>query len=289
MNRPFSAFATLMTLLALAMFAVSSSSRSTTIRPAARGQRPALEVSDLKAKIGGRKSETGKKRFVPKARDRAVIAAANGTTLKPLAKRNQEQRAVIMPARVEAAENSPANVRIAPVMDYRSHYDPGYDLLVYGIRDNTARTSAVETETDTSSANLSGELDAIFHELAVRGAGQPLPQAGAMYMEGIGLRWKALAAAAGAWLKYQASRPLELKPAPGVGWAEYAEFADSVAAANVASIEVAEISDAKKSVRSGDWLRHSAALGLHQLSLLLEAAAGEVEGVGRPALSAIGN
>jgi hypothetical protein len=70
---------------------------------------------------------------------------------------------------------------------------------------------------------------------------------------------------------------------------EYAEFADVVAARDVATLEAAKTSDTKKSVRSSGWLRHSAASGLHQLSLIFEAAADDLEGAGRPALSAIGN
>src|SRR5207249_4489354 len=104
-NRPFSAFATLMMLLALAMFAVSSTGRSTAVKPPGRVQgsghyrdgrvrgvqRRALEVSDQKSEVGGQRSDVGRKRFAVKSRDRLFVAATAGAPLKPLATRNKDK------------------------------------------------------------------------------------------------------------------------------------------------------------------------------------------------------
>jgi hypothetical protein len=293
-----------MTLLALAMFAVSSTSRSTTVRPGQRVQgsgfrvQPqAFEVSDQKPEVGGQRSEVRSKQIVVKprvvkSREKSLMAAATAA-LKPLAIGDREQSAM-RAAQVVVAENSVVRACDAPVIDYRSHYDPTYDFMVYGIRDPASRSPSVETQSAIPSINLAGELDEIFHELASRTAKEPLPQAGAMKAQGIGVRWKSLAAAVGAWVKHHGSgeQPGAWQTgmsAPQVGWAEYAEFADRIARQNVASVEVAETSGSEKGVRSGDWLRHSAASGLHQLSWMLEVAAGELEGVNGTAVSVIGN
>ncbi len=301
MNRPFSAFATLMTLLALAMFAVSSTSRSTTVKPVARVQgsgfrvqRRAMEVRDEKVGIRSQRSEVGKTQIALKSREKSFVAVTSGAALQPLVTRKSVKRAAMQTTRIVVADNSLASVGNAPVLDYRSHYDSTYDFVVYGVRDVGGRP-AVERESAMSSVNLAGELDGIFQELVSRQSKEPLPQAGAMRVNESGIRWKSLAAAIGAWLKYRGGA-VEQPPtwqtglsAPPVGWADYAEFADLVASRNVATDGAAETSGAKKGVRSGDWLRHSAASGLHRLSLILDAAAGELESASGPELSAIGN
>jgi hypothetical protein len=296
-NRPFSAFATLMTLLALAMFAVSSTSRSTTLKPARiiqgsrqgafRVQREALEVSDRKSDVGGQRFEVGNKQIVLKSRAKSIVAVTTGAALEPLSTQNKGLQAPMRTTQVVVADNSLARVPAVLAMDYRAHYDPTYDLVVYGIRDNAAAMPRVETEFQAVPANLARELDLIFHELASRQSGQALPQAGAIKVDRKWIRWKALAVAVGGWLKYHACRAMELEAAPGVEWADYAELADRAIARNVATIETAGTSDAKISVRSSGWLRHSAASSLHQLSLMLEAAAAELDGAGRPTLSAV--
>jgi hypothetical protein len=293
-NRPFSAFATLMTLLALAMFAVSSTSRSTTLKPVMRAQGTglrararALEVSDQKSEIRGQKFAVGNQQILMSSRDRSFVAATAGAALEPLSTRNKGLRASMRTTQVVVADNSLARVPAALEMDYRSHYDSTYDLVVYGIRDNAAVMPRVETEIQAVPSNLASELDLIFHELASRQSQQPLPQAGAMKVDPKWIRWKALAMAIGGWLKYHACRVVEPMGASSVGWADYSEFADRTIAGNVATIEAARTSDAKMSVRSSGWLRHSAASSLHQLSLMLEAAAAEIDGAGRPTLSAV--
>src|SRR5438093_9863856 len=74
-NRPFSAFAALMTLLALAMFAVSSTSRSTTVQPAGRvqGSRFGIRDSELRVRGSGPKLRSGisSKQFVVSAHEKS--------------------------------------------------------------------------------------------------------------------------------------------------------------------------------------------------------------------------
>jgi hypothetical protein len=291
-NRPFSAFATLMTLLGLAMFAVSSTDRSTTVKPAVRVQgsgyhrdsgrrwvqQGALEVSDWKADVG-------KKQFTRKSRDKSVAETASAP-LRRLSIRNNSQQPTLQPAQIAVAKNSPARVGTGSTIDCRSYYDPTYDLVIYGVRDSAVEMP-LEAASPAATANLAGELDVIFHELASRQAERPLPQAGAMNVERTTLRWKAIAAAVGSWWKYHAGRVIDSQSALCVDWAEYTEFADSVMPPSVATADAAGISDASRSVRSGGWLRHSAASSFHQLSLMLEAVATELNETDRPALSAV--
>ncbi len=250
-NRPFSAFATLMTLLALAMFAVSSTNRSTTVRPLARSQgsgvrsQPkALEVSDQKAEIRGRKSEIRNKQIVTNAGKRALMAVGTGELLRPLAMGNRAQRSAMQTIQVVVAEDSLARECNLPLVDCRSHYDPAYDFVVYGVRDFSGR-GPVATQWETTSAKLADELDGIFQELVSRQAKEPLPQAGAMKVDRIGIRWRSLAAAIGAWMNYQVGRGSEARISAGVGWADYAEFAGRVMPRSVTTVEAAETSDAE--------------------------------------------
>ena len=250
-----------------------------------RVQRPAFEVSDRKPEIGGQRSEVRNKTFIVKSREKTFVAATTDGMLEPLS--TQGPRASMQRTQVVDAENSPARMQDLMPMDCQSHYDAIYDFVVYGIRSTAVGVSPVDVEFQTVPANLAGELDDIFHELVSRKSQRPLPQAGAMNDDRGANRWTAFAAAFGAWIKYQVGRVMEPKSASQVGWADYAEFADRGIARNVATIEATETSDANKGVRSSTWLRHSAALSLHQLSLILEAAATEINDCGRPALSAV--
>ena len=58
-----------------------------------------------------------------------------------------------------------------------------------------------------------------------------------------------------------------------ISWSEYVEFVAGMDGAADLSAEGAGVSDANESVRSGDWLRHSAALSLNRLGRALQAAA----------------
>jgi hypothetical protein len=283
-----------MTLLAVSMFAVSSSSRSTTVRPARsyqgsgfRLQRPAFEVSDRKPEVVGQRLEVRNKQFVVKSREESFTAAATDATLESLSTRTRGPRAFMQTTQVLVADNSLARVQALSPMDCQSHYDAIYDLFVYGIRPTAIATSPIEMEFKAVPANLAGELDKIFFDLVSRKSQRPLPKSGATNMDRGTNRWKAFAAAFGAWIKYHIGRAMEPASAPQVGCVEYAEFADRAVARNVATIEATGTSDANKSVRSSTWLRHSAASSLHQLSLFLDAAAAEIDNTSRPALSAV--
>src|SRR5439155_9059802 len=134
------------------------------------------------------------KQFVVSAHEKSFTRVTATAVLRPLSTRNKQYRSALLPARIVVAENSLARVRIPSPLDCRSHYDPAYDLVVYGIRDNAPEMPPVATPSQAAlPANLAGELDRIFHELASRQSVQPLPQAGAMNVDRSTIRWKALA------------------------------------------------------------------------------------------------
>jgi len=295
-NRPFSAFTALITLLALAMFAVSSTTRSTTVQPVARTQR--LEMRGRKSLIASRQPAiSGKATFVTTG-DHSFVAAKTPASLTSLPTRGQTQRLAMRQVRIMTAENFPAADRNCGTADCQSHADAYYDLVVYGIKAASPPMAAVEMDFEPTTVNLRGELDAIFQDLASRQSKDMSPPAGAMNKRRRALRWSALVAAIREWMKYQIhatsqfsnyvqSRQQLAESGFQVTWAEYSEFADGAVAGASASAEMGGTLDTKNGVRSSDWLRHFAASGLYQLSLVLQAAAKEVEAPGQRALSSL--
>jgi hypothetical protein len=150
-NRPFSALGTLAAMLALAMFAVSSTSRSTTVRPSAK-RRPALAHIDLHVSIRTPKAKPP----APTAPVASEVARSPGgncpaaptcgnwwpSLQAAAAKRraaaaevtgaSQTVPSALRPVCVIVAEFSAPLPPAPEPMDCRSHYDPQYDLVVYG-------------------------------------------------------------------------------------------------------------------------------------------------------------
>jgi len=304
-NRPFSAFAAMMTLLALAMFAVSSTSRSTSVQPE-RVQSSGFRVQrgdrgqetgnrEQRTLVGGRTTGlSGKATFVKTGDTSLVVAATSG--LRSLLVRDCSLGSALWPARIVAAENTLARIGSLTPVDCQSHYDAYYDFVVYGIKEKSPEFAPAVVEPEAAAAGLGGELDTIFQELASRRSREPLPQAGALKLDIKTIRWKAIAAAVSEWVQYHARQAVELqilekkgRPASAarVGWADYAEFVDGACGRKIANLEATRTSGDENGVRSGDWLRHSAAAGLYQMSLLLRAAAHELEGAGEETLSAV--
>jgi hypothetical protein len=81
------------------------------------------------------------------------------------------------------------------------------------------------------------------------------------------------------WSAPQAA-PKTRKADQKVSWAEYVDFVAGIASSPVTSAELEGTSDADGSVRSGDWLRHSAASSLYLLGQMLQEAAVVLEALG---------
>jgi len=183
----------MMAFLVLAMFAVSSTSRSTTVRAA----RP---VGRLVV------SSTGQQRMARTAAPAEEPVACDGEGDEQLAAgrcgwlQASEQLVSsrtgrkasptrMIGARVEVAENLPAAWPMPLVLDCRSHSDRVYDRLIYGIADDDLATARprVEALSDEPAAS-EGEWLTIFRSLVApeRGSAPPLT-AGASVSRSVGI------------------------------------------------------------------------------------------------------
>jgi hypothetical protein len=187
--------------------------------------------------------------------------------LKALPALTWGQRQVLVTARIESADNALAALRTPPSMGFGS--EPGAVFEGLG-------SAAKSMEVATPAVVLEGELDSIFHDLVWQNAtAKPRARASKKRMS----KLKGYSAAVRDWGVYQATRVMggELwqtgMSAPLVTWTDYSDFGDQLAPLGAANGETAGTSGEKKSVRSGDWLRHSAAARLYRVRLELRSAA----------------
>ena len=131
MNRPFPAFAALIALLALAMFAVSSSSRSTTI------QSPRV----VTARSLPPRGQTNFVLVIPAAAEDALQTAAAPVpsatlhcVVTPTAdwEFSRVTRSRLASAQVAVADRIPALEGQTPNLDCSAHYNEGYDAILHG-------------------------------------------------------------------------------------------------------------------------------------------------------------
>jgi hypothetical protein len=265
-NRPLAAFGALMTFLVLSMFAVSSTGRSTSIqvvRPAKRlaisqGRRVgpkdvhvASTGKTLRA-IGhsaGQEIEGISRLTDPcEARSCGLVMAERyltSLTSLPVAGTKQAELATVQ---IVSATNAIEAWRTPEPMGCLSYCDAEYDRIVYGICKEPRTEEPKNQESEGVEAE---ELVAIFNGL-VDGRGN---QAAAGRQE-VGTAH------------------------PTIDWGEYAELIDRAIRGAALTVEAAKTSVSGESVRSGDWLRHSAASSLYRVGALLQAAALEVEQAG---------
>jgi len=138
-NRPFSAFGVLLGLLAATMFAVSSTSRSTTIKPAwERASRAAVRRPvgyphlDVATATAGREGDEdglcSPGAIEAQLNDEPSVNTVSATENQGF---GQESRTILMPVLIEAATDTGA-FPVPEPMDERSGYDPVYDYVVLG-------------------------------------------------------------------------------------------------------------------------------------------------------------
>ena len=159
--------------------------------------------------------------------------------------------------RLEAARICVATTCIAQwqeeALDCRSHYDAVYDRAVYGAKGIDFLPARTVDRTGEAAVMGGDEMVDIFRSVFAQ-HGQPLP-----------------ARAPGK----------KHDPDLTVTWTEYVGFMVALEKAPIVSVGGTEASNEFASVRSGDWLRHSAALALNRMGGLLQAAAMAVEPTGR--------
>jgi hypothetical protein len=174
--------------------------------------------------------------------------------------------------------------------NYRSFYDLVYDRVVYGVEPTAPVASRERADSGESGVTeFDSEMTSIFQSFVTpKQVIKPHPQAGTTISD-LKRLWM-LADVAGKWLGGQFGRVRNwLKGALGrevaastgaVDWSEYAELMNEVNGPVALIALPAESSGVKKSVRSGDWLRHSAASSLYRLGTMIQGAALHLEDAG---------
>jgi len=217
------------------------------------------------------------------------------------------------PARIQAAENAAASWRFAEAVDCRSHYDPVYDRLIYGVCDEDLPRKDSKTARPISEPTVyQGDWLATFQSLAVpQDKLRPRAQSGALLLRQggsasclslssvvtassivRGMVWatvgmdypRSIATGFSKWLDQRIdglTRQWALAACSPAGqdmnWNEYAELMDRAARPGITTPLGAGISARRQTVRSSGWLRHSAALSLYQLGAFLQAAGQELD------------
>ena len=255
MNRPFYAFGVLLALLALAMFAVGSSSRSTTVEvqpkaPAGSLITPAAQLGSIYVVV------------LPAADEPAepTVASPAVTELKPI--------------QVSAADYDAACTPAASDASCLSHYDPIYDRLIYGSAEPADRNDESVTRIDER-----GDWLALFHELIP-------PKAKSA-------RWNWRAISVWAWIDQPTRRGVEnlvrrfaerlgraadsVTSNVAIDWREYTKLMNAIAEAAPSPAQSDPAVAVETTVRSSDWVLHFAVSSLSQMGQTLQRAAAELQ------------
>jgi len=278
-NRPFYAFGVLLLLLALAMYAVSSTSRSTAVQSQPAGGAgslitPAPRLGTIYVVV------------LPAAEEPQPVATAQPEPCIPSPAR---QTSGLRPVLLLPAIHDAAPVLDAAEYDCLSHYDAAYDRLVYDARTVRLPDSAAEPSFRPQD-DAAGDWIALFHEVAAA------PRANLATAPWHRSAWR--------WLRQQALLMHELWLRPisrgalnwavanveRVGWRKhvtaasaaidgpsYAVLMDTIVADSTDAPATVTSEAANAGVRSGDWMLHFAVSSLSQLGLTLQQAAAELQ------------
>jgi len=258
-NRPYYAFGALFTLLALTTLAVSSSSRSTTVRPTSS---PATCGQSLQKRPGG-------PAFVIVLRE----------------ERQRHSVSKIAVARVELAGPVASLMAIHDPMDCRSYGDAAYDFAVYGTLPTIQPLSPAPVGQRSELA--AEELVSIFATLTPSSHPER-HHSHSTFFQGWPRQLQTMTLGLQNWTMSRADRiplawlwkQLLADPARGtrpVSWDEYAELIEAASGQQVALQPATIRLSPSEHVQSGHWLLHSAASSLNHLALLLEMAARHLE------------
>src|SRR5262245_10713157 len=239
------AFGALMTFLTLAVFAVSSTSRSTRVQPA---------TSDNRRTSSNRYARQGNQLAAVVAREKYdPTEQVPGCDESPIEPRQAELAMLRCPADLgNKRELASARIDVAESLIglwrdeawyCRSEYDAAYDRVVYGARVMTPSAPAASFSAGRQ-ITVEDELT-VFQSILTNQNHQGVQSA-------------------------NSKRPLDL---PQVSWTEYAVFMAGLCSPSTVSTGPSAVSDASGYVQSGDWLRHSAAATLTRVGQMLEAAA----------------
>ncbi len=290
MNRPFYAFGVLLALLALAMLAVSSTTRSKRVQ-----NRPAQAEGSLlsPSSLGGAIYV-----IVLPAGDEApasgpLAAESPAPVVVAPATFDASRIRHISPVCVIEAAYDAAESRAAENADCHSHYDLEYDRLIYGAA--RVQTPLANRPIDWQRDDVGTELT-IFESLAaLRRTNQAVKPRGSFTVSPFvsGKRWRRLAADVRAWMADQHQLALLQRwiaqtaerlawtsqaahGAAAIDWADYAELMQMIVPP--AEQPQPAVKPATSShVQSGGWLLHFAVSSLSRAGVVLQQAAARLE------------
>jgi hypothetical protein len=301
-NRPFGAFGALLALSTLAMFAVSSPQRCTTVQARSSVQERRSEQETIRfTRSMPSQQVSASSMMIPSQAESLECdggeddswwdAGPTGEELSTLS-RVGGRAAPMTSARIQCTENTDATWRRAATDDDVSH---------------ACRTVELPAE---GPADIESDWLATFQSLVVPTQLRPAPQSGAVYRSQGGSPGSIALSAAisislmdrgvlcggvmqarsfvNAFMRWMLQRADQLAQDYGmrwadaggkiIGWDEYAELIDRALADGSTSTLAKRTSERFRSVRSSGWLRHSAASSLYQLGLFLQAAGLELSG-----------
>lgn len=262
MNRPFSAFGVLLSLLALTMFAVSSTSRSTTVKPAGeRAKRAATRrpVGYPHFELAVAADQEGKDEGVCVPQEKVQAASTEAVPVVQEETQGSGDQALVTEVLLQGEASKLAPVQIEVIEDEgaanlldsggRSLYDAVYDWVVYGslvlpIQESPRLTVVEEPVRELSDVEMTGLFQSFLsagQENAIRTTerpNQPGTEAGS-------LRTGVIVPALQNWVRHHVEGFGQAAQNETVAWSDYAELVDSaqqLQATNdvVASISVAE-------------------------------------------------
>jgi hypothetical protein len=245
-----------MTFLVLAMLAVSSTGRSTSVqavRPAKRLALAAVRV-EPDAILDSPPAPPFQVSDLDSVGDCAVLGCGHAMAeayLTSLRVERSEQAGLTAVRIVPAADANDAWRSVA-VWGCLSYYDAEYDRIVYGEGEASKCHRTAELQQQQPKEIADDEVAELFYGL-VNARGTPARG------ETVGK-----------------SRPIA-EDGEWIDWSDYAELIVEAIGKRAVTVELAKTSESGGGVRSSDWLRHSAALSLHRVGALLQAVAVEVD------------
>jgi hypothetical protein len=160
-----------MVLLALAMFAVSSTTRSTTVQSARTSHTSAVRS------IGGANRMTPPmqrssvaRRGAAKSHEPLPLLASSETVYSTLCRLDTATPSALQTVQVVPVVQTALEPRSESVCDCLSHYDPSYDCAVYGVSPITVQSSSKIDASVLEDVSSPADLDSLFQDLLSRGS-----------------------------------------------------------------------------------------------------------------------
>jgi hypothetical protein len=162
-----------MVLLALAMFAVSSTTRSTTVQSARTSHNSAVRSvggANRMAPVMQRSSVA--RRAAAKSHEPLPLLASSETMYSTLCGLETATPSALQTVRVVPVVQAVIEPRSDSVCDCLSHYDPSYDCAVYGVSPATMQSSSKTDAGVLEDVSSPADLDSLFQDLL---SGRSLP------------------------------------------------------------------------------------------------------------------